>query len=154
MGYRARTIEGVRIRNERGEVTSSLLGLARMQVEIDYAVDDPAADEPDFAVKVTQLDGDLLFAAHSGTHEVGLDAPRPRGSVVLVIPELPLLQGRFVLTVGVTAKHGTEVYHELDRWLEFSVFAPTRGNGPVAVRHHWEALPEARSAAFTYSARD
>ena len=146
-------IESVRLRNERGEVTTSFLGSAQLRVEVDYAFDDPGADEPDFAVSVSQLDGDLLFAAHSTFDDAEMEVLRPRGTVALVVPELPLLQGRFVFSVSVSSKHGSEVYHSLERWLEFSVFAPTRGDGPVAVRRRWELSPAADPAASTVTLR-
>ena len=146
-------IESVRLRNERGEVTTSFLGSTQLRVEVDYAFDDPGADEPDFAVSVSQLDGDLLFAAHSAFEDAEMEVFRPRGTVVLVVPELPLLQGRFVFSASVSSKHGSEVYHSLERWLEFSVFAPTRGDGPVALRHRWELSPAADPAVATVTVR-
>jgi hypothetical protein len=122
-----------------------------MRVEIDYAFADPDADEPKFTVRVSQLDGDVLFAVNSFTDDFDRDVPRPRGSVALVIPELPLLQGRFLLSVSLSTKRDTEIYHALERWLEFSVFAPTTGDGVVAVERSWELVDEGAQPVEAYT---
>ena len=61
-------------------------------------------------------------------------AERPR-DVRFTIPRLHLHEGRFTVQLAVASQDESQIYHWLDRWLEFSVFPHATGVGAVnAVR--------------------
>ena len=58
---------------------------------------------------------------------------------------LPLLEGRFVVSVAVAAEHQSVIYYWLDRVLEFSVFQSDTGTGPVNMAGAWDIADESGS---------
>ncbi|MDP9325055.1 MAG: hypothetical protein M3O87_00775, partial [Candidatus Dormibacteraeota bacterium] len=63
------------------------------------------------------------------------------GSVVLSIPELPLMEGLFRISVRVTDVESEEVYVRLDRAFPFRVVSYHRNDGGVALLGHQWKLP-------------
>jgi ABC-type glutathione transport system ATPase component len=146
-------VTGVRTRNADDAETERFLGGGAMRVEIDYEFRDPDVDDPKVTVRVSQLDGDVLFDVNSVIDDFDAPLRRPGGTVVLTIPQLPLQQGRFLLSVGLSTKTETEVFHLLERWMEFSVFAPKRGDGIVAVEREWSLASDERPGVAAPIAR-
>jgi hypothetical protein len=135
-------ITGLRVCNAVGLETTRFLGSAPMRVEVDYVFRDPEAPDPKFTVRVHALDGDVLFGANSVIDNFDRAVPRPAGRVAMIIPDLPLREGRFLLSAGLSTKRETEVFHLLERWIEFSVFAPRPGEGTVAIAREWALVSD------------
>jgi ABC-2 type transport system ATP-binding protein len=130
-------ITSVRMINGEGINTQRFLSGESMRVEIDYAFVDPEAPDPKFTVRVTQLDGDVLFCVNSVIDNYAGPVTRPEGTVALEIPSLPFQDGRFLMSIGLSTKRETEIFHLLEKWGAFSVFSKTRGDGIVAVQRQW-----------------
>lgn len=145
---RVRVVD-VRLLNDAGEATNRFLGGSDMAVVIDYEFMDPDTPDPKFCARVNHPSGEILFGVNNYIDNVALNAPRPRGTVTLRITHLPLFQGRFLLTVSVSADDDSELYHLLDNTLEFSVFAPGVGEGLLVVERRWEAAPFERTETRT-----
>ena len=60
--------------------------------------------------------------------------------VTYVIPSVPLHAGGFAITVAVHSEDVRDMYHWIDRAVEFTVFPRRPGVGLVEVTGHW-ALP-------------
>jgi ABC-type polysaccharide/polyol phosphate transport system ATPase subunit len=146
-------VSGVRMLNAEEAETERFLGGSAMRVEIDYEFREPDVEDPKVTVRVSQLDGDVLFDVNSVIDDFDAPLRRPSGTVVLTIPSLPLQQGRFLLTVGLSTKRETEVYHLLERWMEFSVFAPRRQDGILAVDREWSLASDGRPGVAAPIAR-
>ena len=131
---------GVRLTNEERVPTTRFLGGAQVQVEIDYEFADLDAPDPKFTVRVSELDGDVLFCVNTFIDEFDVQLQRPSGTVRLSIPDLPLMQGRFLLSIGLSTKEESEIFHLLERWVEFSVFSPRRQDGIIDVRRSWSTV--------------
>ena len=138
-------VTGVRLRNELGDVTTSVLGGTAVSLELDYLLTDEVT-EAKFSFRINHVSGDILFSVNSVTDHVEGDPPRPTGTVRLDLPRLPLREGRFTLSVGISAPDETELYHLLAHWIEFSVFAPSLGEGILVADRTWAVTAEARSS--------
>lgn len=132
-------VTGVRLRSAAGDEISGFVGGDTFAIELDYRFIDPTVPEPKFVVRVSQLNGEVLFGTNTFISDVLWQAPRPVGSVVLRCANAPIRYGRFLLTVGVCAADDSELYHTLENWLEFSVFAPGNGEGVMIVPQEWTA---------------
>jgi hypothetical protein len=133
-------ITGVRLTNADGTPTETVLGGSQVGVEIDYAFEDAGLADPKVTVRVSALDGDVLFAVNNIVDGFDASLARPQGTVALTIPRLPLQQGRFHLSAGLSTRAETEVFHLLEPAIEFSVFAPTPGEGMVALERDWSVM--------------
>jgi hypothetical protein len=63
------------------------------------------------------------------------------GSVVLSIPELPLMEGLFRISVGIRDAVSEEIYVRLDQAFPFRVVSYQRNDGGVALLGHQWKLP-------------
>ena len=138
-------VTGVRMRNELGDATTSFLGGTAIRIEMDYALDDDLA-APKFTFRINHVSGDVLLSVNSVSDHMDAEIERPSGTVSLSLPRLPLREGRFTLSVGISAPEETELYHLLAHWLEFSVFAPALGEGILVAERAW-AVEAAGSAS-------
>jgi ABC-type polysaccharide/polyol phosphate transport system ATPase subunit len=133
-------VTGVRLLNELGDVTTSVLGGTALRIELDYLVNDEVAD-PKFTFRLNHVSGDVLLAVNSVSDHFASALPRPSGTVSLDFARLPLREGRFTLSVGISAQDETELYHLLAHWIEFSVFAPSFGEGILIAERRWDVAP-------------
>lgn len=129
-------IRGFRLRGPGGETDRFASGES-LAVEIDLDPREPV-DGPLVGVNLYTAGGVHLYGTNNGmdgfaiTH---LDAP---ATVIMLIPELPLLEGRFLVSLTVCSGDESEIFHHLNFCRELSVFAQTPGVGPVRVEPRWE----------------
>jgi len=106
------------------------------RVEVDYELKEPVA--PVVSMVITTTEGGLI----GGTdNRLVMDTdPTPgRRTVSFTLDRLPLLEGRFRVSVQLDPTAGGRPYHRRSRGNEFAVFAQTRGYGPVALPGEWSA---------------
>lgn len=104
-------------------------------IEIDYEVVDPVSAI--VGVVLMTVDG-AVIAGVDNRHTVDSSVRQSgRRRTQLLLPSLPLMEGRFTLNIALTASDGVQPFHEVKRALEFSVFAQGRGFGPVALHGDW-----------------
>lgn len=138
-------ITSVRLVGEDGPTDRFMSGEPMtIEMEVRPRVPVPA---PNFGLGIQTADGMLchgtntrIAALRTGT----IDSPQ---IVRFSIPRLPLHEGAFTVRVAVVSHDESVVYHWLDRWLTFSVFARGTGIGPVDVRGEWSVTEVANAAA-------
>src|SRR5690606_36019911 len=92
-------IERVRLLNAAGEARSSFQTRDSLRLQIDYTAQS-GIEAIDCAVPISSIDGTLIAFLQS-EHLGVLSRPvNGRGKIVLDIPTLPLLPGRFEITIG------------------------------------------------------
>jgi ABC-2 type transport system ATP-binding protein len=96
-------------------------------------------EEPIFGFAVTHLEGALVTGTNTARHHRRINKITGEGSVDFVIATLPLLEGIYDLTVGIT--DNTE-FHQIDRWQHALRFNVTRGDvveqGLATLGGRWE----------------
>lgn len=110
----------------------------RFVLEVDYEVVEPVA--PVVTLTITTADGALIAGTDNRQDAERPGLPPGSRTARFEVSSLPLMEGRFALTVGLESADGVQVFHEVRRCLEFSVFAQGRGFGPVALPGQWALL--------------
>ena len=134
-GTRKVVITAVRTVGPEGETDRFTSG-EPLRVELDFAASPPVA-APVFGIEVRAVDGTLCYGTNTRRDTYALDSLEGTGTASFSIDELPLHEGRFLLTVAVHSADESEIYHWIDRRSEFSVFARTGGVGMVRFDGRW-----------------
>jgi ABC-2 type transport system ATP-binding protein len=144
-GNRRVVITGVRLVGPDGETDRFASG-GLMRVELDFRAAEAVA-APVFGIEVRGVDGTLCYGTNTRRDTYALGAVEGAGTASFAIDELPLHEGRFLLTVAVHSEDESEVFHWIDRRTEFSVFARTGGVGLVRMDGRWSVAVGRRAGA-------
>jgi ABC-2 type transport system ATP-binding protein len=125
-------ITGVELEHPRHGETGYLLPGDPLTVRVSYDVEHEVEDVA-FSMAVYDNQGRLLFGA--STDRLGKTVPRlsGRGEVVFSIPHMPLLDGTYPLTFGITSAGGGVVYDWREQRESFEVMNPSGVEGLVDV---------------------
>ncbi len=117
------------------------LGGEPMTIEMTVLPRQPV-ETPLFGIGIETVEGMQCYGTNTrlDSLEVGLiDRPRV---VRFMIPSLPLHEGSFLVRLAVVSHDESVVFHWLDRWLEFTVFARGTGVGPIDLSGSWSVAAE------------
>lgn len=92
---------------------------------------------PCFGTSFWTVDGQLVWGTNTELDAISTDTLTGRQTVRFTIDELPLHEGRFTLQVAAVSKDLSEVYHWIERCLDFNVFQQSSGIGIVRIRGRW-----------------
>ena len=126
-GNGAVRVEKVRLTDgQTSETAPSFKTGDRMKIEIDYQANRLLTDTV-FSVRINTLHGNEVWTSNSRRHGHYIERLRESGTVSLDIPELPLLEGTYDVSVLITDKTEQRIYDWLDRQIRFDV---TSGMNP------------------------
>jgi ABC-type polysaccharide/polyol phosphate transport system ATPase subunit len=106
-----------------------------IEMEVEAAV---PVETPNFGLAIHTAEGAPIYATNTRLDALSIERIEGRARMTFSIPSLPLHEGRFVVSLAVVSHDERTVYHWLDRWLEFTVFAQDTGTGPVDLSGSWE----------------
>jgi len=133
-------IKGVRLLDEDAQEGASFATGGLMTVAIDYVVHEPVR-HPCFEVTIHHEDGALV----NGPNKRSLAAPDTAvtgsGTVCYRIDYLPLLAGKYRLSVAVHDGHSAHPYDHHEKAYPFRVQSDDAAEGLVAIPATWEWLP-------------
>lgn len=109
-------------------------------VVFDVETDEPVP-QPCFGTSIWTVDGQLIWGTNTKLDSFSSDLLAGRQTVRFAVDELPLHEGRFMLQVAVISQDHSEIYHWIDRCLEFNVFQQATGIGVVRITGRWSVEP-------------
>lgn len=131
-------ITGVTFEYPEGQ--ESLLPGQPMKMHIGYAATGLINDVA-FAVEIFDTDGNRLMGTTTDVLEQYIHAVDVEGEIVFGFEQVPLLDGRFPVTVKIHSHDGGKVYDEREFEESFTVMNPTRALGsvhfPIKVEHFY-----------------
>lgn len=126
-----------------GEAAGAFRTGTPMTVRIEYSVEE-RVDDLSCAIAVYRTEN-LAYVFGQSTKAAGVDlAPTGAGTVELTIPELPLLQGSYVVTLALHHRAMRKIYDYHERRYSFMVVldpAMPVEAGTVHVASEWKASP-------------
>jgi ABC-type polysaccharide/polyol phosphate transport system ATPase subunit len=131
-------ITGVQVMRGDQVVTSIVSG-DDLVVRLSLRACEPI-ENPIIGISILAIDGTALFGTNTELDHVHVGAIGKDTEVTYVIPSVPLHAGGFAITVAVHSEDVRDMYHWIDRAVEFTVFPRRPGVGLVEVNGHW-ALP-------------
>jgi ABC-2 type transport system ATP-binding protein len=136
-GNGAVRVEKVRLIDARGAETTSFKTGDRLTIDIEYEAQRLLTDTV-FSVRISTLHGSEVWTSNSRRHGNYIERLRESGTVSLDIPELPLLEGTYDVSVLVTDKTEQKVYDWLDRQIRFDVVSGLNpDSGILTIGSNW-----------------
>ena len=93
-------------------------------------------DDVVFGIAVHDIDGRLVFGSNTDILGMPLDTLEGPGEVVFATEHVPLLDGTYLLSIGVHSHDEGTVYDWREQRHQFEVMNPTRTAGQVALGLH------------------
>ena len=134
-GTREVTIRSSRLVGPDGPSARYLSG-GRLTIEMEVEASREVAT-PTFGIAIHAVDGAEMYATNTLMDSFAVERIDGRSLVSFTIDPLHLHEGRFVVSLAVASRDVSEIYHWLDRRLEFSVFQRGTGTGPVDLGGEW-----------------
>jgi FkbM family methyltransferase len=92
---------------------------------------------PCFGAGFFTVDGHIVWGTNTQLESFTTDTIVGRRTVRFTLDQLPLHEGRFTLQVSAVSPDLSEIYHWIDRCVEFSVFQQDSGIGIVRMSGRW-----------------
>ncbi len=89
-------------------------------------------DDVVFGIAIYDVEGREMFGTNTEILGVPLDGLGTTGEVVFVFDSVPLLDGTYFVTIGITNQDGFVVYDWQEQQHQFEVMNPGRSVGQVA----------------------
>ncbi len=103
-----------------------------LAVRLHYRTAEPL-DDVVFGIAVHDVEGDLVFGANTDILGVPVDRIDGEGTVSFETEATPLLDGTYLITIGVHSRDEDTVYDWQEQRHQFQVMNPTRVVGQVAL---------------------
>jgi ABC-2 type transport system ATP-binding protein len=123
-------ITGVRIEHPGAGERAYLLPGEPLAIRIGYDASEPI-DDVVFGIGIHDVEGRLVFGSNTDFLGVELAPLAGRGEVTFSTPSVPLLDGTYLLTLGVHSHDEGTVYDWQEQRNQFEVMNPTRTAGQV-----------------------
>ncbi|MDD5556103.1 MAG: ABC transporter ATP-binding protein [bacterium] len=136
-GTREAVIAGVRFTDGRGEAVERIRSGDPLAVEIAYRAG-RRVEEPVFGFAVSRGDGTLCCGSNTLIDGVHIPSIEGEGTVRLLFPSLPLLEGKHYVSLSLHSRDHRTNYHRLDNWFSLWVDCPRRAEGTVNIACTWE----------------
>jgi ABC-type polysaccharide/polyol phosphate transport system ATPase subunit len=111
-----------------------------IEIHVEYEAAEPV-EGMRFTIDLWREDGVLALSTATTADDADTIVMPATGSVVLSIPELPLMEGLFRISVRVTDVESEVMYVQLDKAFPFKVVSYRRNDGGVALLGHQWKLP-------------
>ena len=120
-----------------GKVLQVRSSTTEVRIEVEYAYP-PHEMPPGVAFGVATAGGTTLASAAMPFDGIAPTGDGGRGSVALILPRVPLLKGRYDVTVFLTCERGLHVYECVPGTVSLEVRQETPEQGMVSLPHRWE----------------
>lgn len=138
-GTGAVEITGCRVLNSHGEAIDRVMSGDTISIKIDLVAHTLVAT-PSVGISLTTGDGTLCFGTNTFLSDFEMPSFEGPLSIMVEMPDLPLQEGRFDVTVAVHSQDDRVIYHWVDRVTGFSVFPRIGGVGIAALSPRWMLL--------------
>jgi ABC-2 type transport system ATP-binding protein len=111
---------------------SWLLPDEALAIRVSFEVQEPTTDVQ-FGIAIHDQHGELIFGSNTTMLGYALELPAGPGDITFSFDRVPLLDGTFLVTLGVQATDEATVYDWHEQRYSFSVMNPTRTPGSVSL---------------------
>jgi ABC-2 type transport system ATP-binding protein len=132
-------IRSVEIRAPRPTGEAYLMPGDPLEVRVAYEAGD-VGDDVLFGIAIYDVEGKQIFGTNTEILGAPLDGLGPSGEVAFVFDSVPLLDGTYFVTIGITNQDGWVVYDWQEQQHQFEVMNPGRSVGQVAFPVHVEVV--------------
>lgn len=114
------------------ESRGDLLPHEPLRIRVDYSAR-KAIDDVVFGIAIHDLEGRLIFGSNTALMDQHVDVRKGDGSIVFSFDGVPLLDGTFMVSLGIHSRDEGTVYDWHEQRHSFGVINPGRSAGLVAL---------------------
>ncbi len=134
-------IDGVsgKVGGQEGRDLDVVSGQSDVEVTVRYSID-PALPLPSVAIGIADANSQTISSVLSTSDGVTLKTDaQGHGQVTILLPRLPLLKGRYTVTVFLACEKALHLYQMVERSLTLNVTQKGLEQGIVQIPHQWKA---------------
>lgn len=139
-GTREVEMTDVKLRNETGDETSTLVTGRSMVVDIHYRAK-RRIEKPVFGFSIKTGNGFFIFGTNTQIMKYPIEAIEGEGVMRLNIEPLTLMEGKYFLSLAVHSWDHATQYHRREDWHPFAVKSPTSDMGVFQLTCGWNLKP-------------
>lgn len=122
-GDRRVAVTGVELLNGRGEPSDDYETGESLKVRVFFHADGPVED-PVFGISIEDYRGFTAFGTNTGLKGMELGTVEGDGIIEFDLKALPMLEGRYFVSVAIHSRDEQVVFHWLDKHVHFDVSSP------------------------------
>ena len=123
---------------QQGQEVALESGVSDLRLVVDFAID-PDLPPPGVAIGISDSGERTVASALSTNDGVQIRVDQQgRGQAVLLFPQIPLLKGRYQVTVILSTENGLHPYDMAMHCIGLKVTQKGLEQGVVALRHEWQ----------------
>jgi ABC-type polysaccharide/polyol phosphate transport system ATPase subunit len=131
-GTRQVEVTGVTLLDERGEPTAEFQTGQSMKIRVDYSIREPVVD-PVFGFSIDDYRGFTAYGTNTMLKGMELGTLSGEGFVQFDLKSLPMLEGRYLVSVAVHSRDEQTVYHWLEKHSHFDMHSESNDAGLLYV---------------------
>ncbi len=131
-GTRQLEILDVALLNEREEPASEFNTGESMKIRVAYRANEPV-DDPVFGFSIDDYRGFTAYGTNTRLKELDLGTVTGEGFVQFDLKSLPMLEGRYLVSVAAHSRDEQTIYHWLDRHVPFDMHSDIEDDGLLYV---------------------
>ena len=131
-GSRQIEVLGVALVNDRDEVTGDYATGESMRIRVAYRANQPV-DDPVFGFSIEDYRGFTAYGTNTKLKGMNLGTLTGEGFVQFDLKSLPMLEGRYLLSLAIHSRDEEIVYHWLDRHVPFDMHSDINDAGLLYV---------------------
>lgn len=113
-------VSAIQLFNQDGELTDRFRSGESMKIRLNYAAQDPIPD-PVFGFSIDDYRGYTAFGTNTMLKGIDMGTISGEGYVDFDLDTLPMLEGRYLLSVAIHSRDEQTVYHWVDHAMPFDV---------------------------------
>ena len=130
-------IDSIRVLDSSAQPVETVNPMDRVRIEVTIAVDE-GIDEANFGLEIERTDGVRCFVVTSAMDGFLPSLTRGTHNLVFEIEELSLVEGDYVVSVGIMDRQEVIHYSTLLRGAHFSVMPEHLYRGVAFLKHSWD----------------
>ncbi len=127
-GDRRMEVLGVALLNEKEEGVNDFSTGEDLKIRVAYRANEPT-DDPVFGFSIDDYRGFTAYGTNTRLKGMHLGTVKGEGFVQFDLKSLPLLEGRYLVSVAIHSRDESVVYHWLDRYYPFDVHSEINDAG-------------------------
>ncbi len=131
-GNRKIEITSVRLLNDKGEESKDFDTGSSISIQVYYRCEE-LIEDPVFGFSLDDYRGFTAFGTNTALKGIEMGTIEGEGMVEFDLKSLPMLDGRYLVSVAVHSRDGEVVYHWLDKYLPFEMHSDISDTGLLYV---------------------
>jgi ABC-type polysaccharide/polyol phosphate transport system ATPase subunit len=142
-GNRQMEVLGVALLNDREEPVNDFNTSDNMKIRVAYRANEPTED-PVFGFSIDDYRGFTAYGTNTRLKGLNLGTVKDEGFVQFDLKSLPMLEGRYLVSVAIHSRDESIIYHWLDRFYPFDMHSDSSDAGLLYIPSSVQIMPNTK----------